>query len=43
MFGFNDEYNFELEKVLRVVDFMEMGEVMILDVLNCEEFCGGYF
>lgn len=41
--GANDEYNPELEKALRVADFMEMGEVMILDALNREESCGGHF
>lgn len=41
--GSNDEYNPELEKALRVADFMEMGEVMILDALNREESCGGHF
>jgi len=41
--GGNDEYNPELEKALRVADFMEMGEVMILDALNREESCGGHF
>ncbi len=41
--GSNEEYNPELEKALRVADFMEMGEVMILDALNREESCGGHF
>jgi len=41
--GSNDEFNPELEKALRVADFMEMGEVMILDALNREESCGGHF
>lgn len=41
--GTNAEYNPELEKALRVADFMEQGEVMILDALNREESCGGHF
>ncbi|GJM33073.1 MAG: succinate dehydrogenase [Saprospiraceae bacterium] len=41
--GTNEEYNPELEKALRVADFMELGEVMILDALNREESCGGHF
>lgn len=41
--GSNDEFNPELEKALRVADFMEMAEVMILDALNREESCGGHF
>ena len=38
-----DEYNPELEKATRVADFMELGEVMILDALNRNESCGGHF
>lgn len=41
--GDRNEYNPELEKALRVADFMEMGEVMILDALNREESAGGHF
>src|SRR5690606_23269759 len=41
--GGRDEYNPELEKALRVADFMEMGELMILDALNREESAGGHF
>lgn len=37
------EYNPELEKGLRVADFMEMGELMILDALDREESAGGHF
>lgn len=37
------EYNPELEKALRVADFMEMGELMVIDALNREESCGGHF
>ena len=41
--GDADEYNPELEKALRVADFMEHGELMILDALDREESCGGHF
>jgi len=41
--GTNEEYNPELEKALRVADFIELGETMILDALNREESCGGHF
>ncbi len=41
--GANDEYNPELEKALRVADFMEMGELMIIDAFERNESCGGHF
>lgn len=41
--GTNDEYNPELEKAGRVADFLEMGELMMLDALDREESCGGHF
>lgn len=41
--GDQNEFNPELEKALRVADFLELGEVMILDALNREESCGGHF
>lgn len=41
--GTQDEFNPELEKAGRVADFLEMGEVMILDALNRNESCGGHF
>ncbi len=41
--GRTDEFNPELEKALRVADFLEMGEVMILDALERNESCGGHF
>jgi len=41
--GSADEFNPELEKAGRVADFLEMGEVMILDALNRNESCGGHF
>lgn len=41
--GSADEFNPELEKALRVADFMEHGEVMMLDALDRKESCGGHF
>ncbi|MFT4666270.1 MAG: succinate dehydrogenase / fumarate reductase flavoprotein subunit [Polaribacter sp.] len=41
--GTADEFNPELEKAGRVADFLEMGEVMVLDALNRNESCGGHF
>ncbi len=41
--GSNEEYNPELEKALRVADFMELGELMVCDALNRNESCGGHF
>lgn len=41
--GTNEEYNPELEKALRVADFMELGELMCFDALNRNESCGGHF
>jgi succinate dehydrogenase / fumarate reductase flavoprotein subunit len=38
-----EEYNPELEKVNRVADFMELGELMCLDALVRNESCGGHF
>jgi succinate dehydrogenase / fumarate reductase flavoprotein subunit len=38
----NDEFNQELEKALRVADFLEMGELMARDALNRKESCGGH-
>ena len=35
--------NVELEKALRVSDFMELGELMARDALQREESCGGHF
>lgn len=37
------EFNQEIEKALRVADFMEMGELMARDALNRNESCGGHF
>ncbi|MEY4927386.1 MAG: hypothetical protein RI894_1822 [Bacteroidota bacterium] len=41
--GTNDEYNPELEKAVRVADFMELGELMCVDALHRNESCGGHF
>ncbi|KXK37959.1 MAG: fumarate reductase/succinate dehydrogenase flavoprotein subunit [Saprospiraceae bacterium] len=41
--GSNEEYNPELAKAIRVADFMELGELMIMDALNRSESCGGHF
>ena len=35
--------NQELEKALRLSDFMELGELMVDDALNRSESCGGHF
>jgi succinate dehydrogenase / fumarate reductase flavoprotein subunit len=35
--------NTELDKAGRVADFLEMGELMIVDALHREESCGGHF
>jgi len=38
-----NEYNPELEKAVRVADFLELGETMMCDALNRKESCGGHF
>ena len=35
--------NVELEKALRVIDFLELGELMARDALDRNESCGGHF
>jgi len=37
------EFNPELEKAGRVADFLELGEVMMMDALDRAESCGGHF
>ncbi len=37
------EFNPELEKAGRVADFLELGEVMMMDALDRNESCGGHF
>ena len=41
--GDNNQFNQELEKALRLVDFFEIGELMAYDALNRNESCGGHF
>ncbi len=41
--GSSNETNQELEKALRVADFIELGELMCRDALMREESCGGHF
>ena len=41
--GNNWEMNQELEKALRLADFLEQGELMARDALNRNESCGGHF
>jgi succinate dehydrogenase / fumarate reductase flavoprotein subunit len=41
--GEMDEFNPELEKATKVADFLELGELMMLDALNRNESCGGHF
>ena len=41
--GSADTLNPELEKALRVADFIELGELMCVDALNRNESCGGHF
>ena len=36
-------FNQELEKALRLADFLEIGELMAYDALNRRESCGGHF
>lgn len=38
-----NELNVELEKALRLADFIEVGMLMAVDGLNREESCGGHF
>jgi succinate dehydrogenase / fumarate reductase flavoprotein subunit len=35
--------NLELDKAVRVADFIELGELMCLDALTRNESCGGHF
>ncbi len=41
--GTANEMNQELEKAMRVADFIELGELMMDDALNRNESCGGHF
>jgi succinate dehydrogenase / fumarate reductase flavoprotein subunit len=37
------EFNPELEKAARLVDFVELGRLMMMDALTRHESCGGHF
>ncbi len=41
--GTDDGVNQELEKALRVADFIEIGKLMCVDALNRQESCGAHF
>lgn len=41
--GSSDELNPELEKAMRVADFLELGQLMAVDALQRNESCGGHF
>ncbi|KGN83637.1 fumarate reductase/succinate dehydrogenase flavoprotein subunit [Porphyromonas sp. COT-290 OH860] len=41
--GEANDLNVELEKALRLADFIEIGELMAHDALDREESCGGHF
>ena len=41
--GEANSLNIELEKALRLLDFIEIGKLMAYDGLNREESCGGHF
>jgi len=41
--GSINEFNVELDKAMRVADFIELGELMCMDALQREESCGGHF
>lgn len=41
--GEANSLNIELEKALRLLDFIEVGKLMAYDALNREESCGGHF
>ena len=41
--GDENGVNTELEKALRVADFIELGELIAIDALHRNESCGGHF
>ncbi|MDR0954676.1 MAG: fumarate reductase/succinate dehydrogenase flavoprotein subunit [Rikenellaceae bacterium] len=41
--GITADFNQELEKAVRLADFLELGELMAMDALNRNESCGGHF
>lgn len=40
--GSTDEFNQELEKAIRLADYLDLGELMARDALNRNESCGGH-
>ena len=41
--GSANEFNPQLEKALRVADFIDLGQLMAMDALQRNESCGGHF
>ena len=41
--GSANELNQELEKAIRVADFIDLGQLMAMDALQRNESCGGHF
>ncbi len=41
--GENTEFNQELEKAIRLIDFLDIAKLIALDALNRTESCGGHF
>lgn len=41
--GASNEMNPQLEKAMRVADFIELGQLMAIDALQRKESCGGHF
>jgi succinate dehydrogenase / fumarate reductase flavoprotein subunit len=41
--GTANEVNVELEKALRIADFLELGELLCIDARHRNESCGGHF
>jgi succinate dehydrogenase / fumarate reductase flavoprotein subunit len=41
--GTGEEFNQSLEKANRIVDYLELAELMCLDALHRSESCGGHF
>ncbi len=41
--GTGEEFNQSLEKANRIVDYLELAELMCLDALHRAESCGGHF
>ena len=43
MGGSEKDFNQSLERAWRVADFLEFGELMVIDTLERQESCGGHF